>query len=500
VHALGEVWTAMLWDMYWAFSNQYGWDADPKNINSGNGKAIRLVMDGLKLQPCSPGFIDGRDAILAADRADFAGANQCLIWDVFARRGLGYNAKQGSSNITDDNTENFDKNPYCVKQLKLIKTADDNVDPGGQITYKLRVVNHKGTAVTGVVVKDTIPAFTAYVGGSATNGGTVAGNIITFNIGNMNNNDTINITYKVLTTSTRRSVSIFYDGMEQGDRNWDLSTVAGSVPWQVNSSPVHAGTKAWAVGYPSGNGVNDQSLFNLNPIAISGAQPVLRFWHNYDTEAGSDGGIVQASSDNGSTWYDLGDKMFRNGYRGLIAYTTFVVPNQKAFWGNNQTWQPCYVDLSSYVGQNVKFRFRFATDSLVQATGWFMDDFQVMDMLSYNATAKVTDTQGDTATAFVLGRGTTINPVGTNAVIEAKGDIGVKVYPNPTKNLFNILVTGSSAEADLTVYNTSGQVIIKKRVNSIDPIPVDLSTHAAGMYFVKLETDKGIVVEKVVKE
>ena len=29
--------------------------------------ALQLVMTGLKLQPCSPGFVDGRDAILKAD-------------------------------------------------------------------------------------------------------------------------------------------------------------------------------------------------------------------------------------------------------------------------------------------------------------------------------------------------------------------------------------------------------------------------------------------------
>src|SRR5690606_5981269 len=70
--------------------------------------AIQLVVEGLKLQPCSPGFVDGRDAILEADQLLYGGANQCLIWDVFARRGLGVSASQGSSNSNTDGTEAFD--------------------------------------------------------------------------------------------------------------------------------------------------------------------------------------------------------------------------------------------------------------------------------------------------------------------------------------------------------------------------------------------------------
>jgi hypothetical protein len=55
----------------------------------GNNLANQLIMDGMKLQPCSPGFVDGRNAILAADQALTGGANQCIIWKAFAKRGLG---------------------------------------------------------------------------------------------------------------------------------------------------------------------------------------------------------------------------------------------------------------------------------------------------------------------------------------------------------------------------------------------------------------------------
>ncbi len=65
-HGIGTVWATILWDMTWAFIDDYGFDDDIYNGTGGNNIALQLVMDGLKLQPCGTGFVDGRDAILAA--------------------------------------------------------------------------------------------------------------------------------------------------------------------------------------------------------------------------------------------------------------------------------------------------------------------------------------------------------------------------------------------------------------------------------------------------
>ena len=50
----------------------------------------------MKLQPCSPTMIAARDAILQADIADNAGANQCAIWNGFAAKGMGFGALPGT--------------------------------------------------------------------------------------------------------------------------------------------------------------------------------------------------------------------------------------------------------------------------------------------------------------------------------------------------------------------------------------------------------------------
>lgn len=107
-HGLGSVWCAMLWEMTWNLIDVYGFDTNFYTGTGGNNKAMKLVTLALKLQPCSPGFVDGRNALLAADQALYGGANQCLIWDAFAKRGLGFSALQGSTNSELDGSEAYD--------------------------------------------------------------------------------------------------------------------------------------------------------------------------------------------------------------------------------------------------------------------------------------------------------------------------------------------------------------------------------------------------------
>ncbi len=112
-HGVGAVWSQMLWEMHWNLVTVYGFDPDIYGGSGGNNRALQLVIDGMKLQPCSPHFVDGRDAILDADMAISGGADQCLIWKAFAKRGLGLSADAGSSFSVTDGTEAFDLPRAC---------------------------------------------------------------------------------------------------------------------------------------------------------------------------------------------------------------------------------------------------------------------------------------------------------------------------------------------------------------------------------------------------
>ncbi|MBC7652992.1 MAG: M36 family metallopeptidase, partial [Oligoflexus sp.] len=133
-HDVGEVWAATLWDLTWAYIGKYGFSSDIYSGTGGNNKVMRLVLDAMKLQPCNPSFIQARNAIISADQATTGGQDYCMIWKVFARRGLGVNASSGSNigndtNIAaiNDQVEDFTEpaaNPNCTLAVNKYLNSD----------------------------------------------------------------------------------------------------------------------------------------------------------------------------------------------------------------------------------------------------------------------------------------------------------------------------------------------------------------------------------------
>lgn len=126
-HGVGYVWASALWDLTWNFIEVYGYDDDIYNGTGGNNIVMELVLEGMKLQPCNPGSVDGRDAIIQADQLLNNGANFCLIWNTFAKRGLGEQADQGSAFDRFDQQEDFTIPMSCglgltdAEQLEFVR-------------------------------------------------------------------------------------------------------------------------------------------------------------------------------------------------------------------------------------------------------------------------------------------------------------------------------------------------------------------------------------------
>lgn len=102
VHAIGSVWCTILFTVYFDMRDRFGFDPDWYYGTSGNNIFFQNVLDGLKLQPCTPNFIQARDAIMQADLLNFQGNHQCTMWWGFARRGLGVSARSnGANNVVE---------------------------------------------------------------------------------------------------------------------------------------------------------------------------------------------------------------------------------------------------------------------------------------------------------------------------------------------------------------------------------------------------------------
>ena len=370
-HGLGSVWCTMLWDMTWMMVDEHGFDSDLYEGTGGNNMAMELVIEALKLQPCSPGFVDGRDAIIAADEAINGGANVCMIWEVFANRGLGYSASQGSSSNRSDGTEAFDLSPTCT--LELLKTADvSQVSAGSSIEYTLTSTNNHIADQTNLVVSDPIPDNTSFV--SADSGGSETGGIVTWDPVSLDIGQVRTYSFIVaVDNDIDPVVDDVFDDMENGTINWDISS-SGSTSWILQSTTTASGSNAWfANDGASPGGATLQYAFNLG----IGDNSQLTFTHWYDTEATWDGGVVEISIDNGNTWIDLGDNFIANGYNSVI------FNSRPGFSGNSGGFITSQIDLSAYDGQVGIVKFEMNCDAAVGGNGWFIDDVFIENLNRY---------------------------------------------------------------------------------------------------------------------
>jgi PKD repeat protein len=137
VHRDGEIWAAAMWEARTALVGAHG-------AAGGKAQHEQLLVDGMKLTPSKPDFLDARDGILAADRANNNGANQCLLWGAFAKRGMGASASSAAQNQGTPATDlpatckpTADAGgPYTTKEGTDVRLdASGSTSPGGAATY-----------------------------------------------------------------------------------------------------------------------------------------------------------------------------------------------------------------------------------------------------------------------------------------------------------------------------------------------------------------------------
>lgn len=75
-------------------------------------------------------------------------------------------------------------------------------------------------------------------------------------------------------------------------------------------------------------------------------------------------------------------------------------------------------------------------------------------------------------------------------------DNSITVYPNPTKSLINI--TSHETIESVELYDIQGRILEKSFQNS-DTVSLDISNRQNGIYFIKITSEKGSKVEKIVK-
>ncbi|MEZ4909828.1 MAG: M36 family metallopeptidase [Saprospiraceae bacterium] len=510
-HPLGEIWASILWDIYWKFIDMYGYDPDWRNTESGNYKAVFLVMEGMAMQNCNPGFIYGREAILKADNLHYDGQHFCTLYEIFARRGVGYNAIQGLTSNRNDNFENFETYPQCIEALKVSKTLDHPTGKAGDIVkVQVKATNHtKDNNDKDIIIQDVLPEGLSYVANSGEVSPNINGKTLEFNIGKLLYDSSFTFTYELKTDPSYKSSSVSLDDFES-DLAWELEARVGNEYWYPNTDIYRS---------PS----NSISIFNLTlemdsriiskDFNITSPQdnvnkiPVLRFWHRYNIEQINDGGFVEISVDGGEFLPVKPEQFIRNGYTGQFAYGTLAIPGLYAFSGKSgEEWVDSYIDLTPYIGKTIKIAFRFGSNTTIAPQddfpGWYIDDFEIFNMVKYD-TGLCIEAEGKPETKKCGAQSSYyIEPEKSTAVHDDNDIFKVAVFPNPVRDLLNISVAAPfTTESKIDLLSVTGKSVFSS-VITVSPTNRNFGINTngldKGMYILKIQTGKFITSKKVV--
>ena len=121
----------------------------------------------------------------------------------------------------------------------------------------------------------------------------------------------------------------------------------------------------------------DFSVYTSEEISLGQTNPQMSVDIWYSTEFSWDGGNVQITTDDGETWEVINPD---GGYPDDAVVGLDNEPGYTGTSGEGDTadWETASFSLANYTNQDVRFKFRFGTDSSVEAyEGWYIDNIEV---------------------------------------------------------------------------------------------------------------------------
>ncbi len=218
--------------------------------------------------------------------------------------------------------------------------------------------------------------------------------------------------------------------------------------WGTTSSTFVSASKSFT-DTPTGNYSNNaNSTYTYTPtIDLSNKSAAkITFWCKWNIEAGYDFTQFQVSTDNGQTWLAQCGNYTVLGTSGNGS----VQPANKPLWdGVQSTWVLEEINLSEYLGQQIKVRFQLRSDGGTRADGFYFDDFSIY--------ANEIDDTG----------------------LESLGNSQLLVSPNPSQQQFQI--QGLQQNAPYQIIHSSGKIVQSGKVAQANQL-FDLE-EAAGIYY-----------------
>jgi len=239
-----------------------------------------------------------------------------------------------------------------------------------------------------------------------------------------------------------QNTDLFFDDFEElagGSVNdpsllsqWTSHVLSGGDHWSFTFLGPFAtsGTgNAWAYDV---NATGDSALEMVSDVSIPVGGAYFQLNHSFGFENSGivrywDGGVIELSTDGGSTWSDAGGLIVDGASYGGTISTTDSNPlgGRSAFVSDSYGYTATRLDLSSLSGQNVRFRFRIGTDSTGDDYGWFIDDARIFTCAFSCSTNDLVITSG---TVIGLDTRTACNSItaGTSFGVAVTGELTLR--------------------------------------------------------------------------
>jgi bacillopeptidase F (M6 metalloprotease family) len=157
---------------------------------------------------------------------------------------------------------------------------------------------------------------------------------------------------------------------------WTVAATPSTSPkWEATTADFHSAPNSYTDS-KDGNYVSNATvtMTSTNAINLSGySNPLLSFWTKWEIETLYDCGLVQISTNNGSTWTAL---------KGTLTKAASGIGRQvpagtQIYDGTHYYWTQEIIDLSAYAGQQIKLRFALWSDGGTERDGWYVDDISI---------------------------------------------------------------------------------------------------------------------------
>ena len=396
VHNAGEIWAMALTEVYFALLGD-----DRHSFDEAQRRMADYVVAGLMATPAEATVTEARDALLTVAAAT-DNADMLVMAKAFARRGLGSNAVSPDRSSFDLKgiVESFDVGASLEVATGLPQSekecdSDGRWDAGESATFEVIVKNRGPQAISGTTIslsadspavrfpdgtEQTIAELPAF--GDAT---------VMVNVEidpDLSSEESITLTATAknaaaLTAEVRgiRNVVINADDLAASSSGDDFESKIDV--WKAESDSEERWLRrdldegsVWSVSQPA---APSDIRLSSPPLEVGDKNLILEFSHRYGFQGNDEfgffeGGVLEVSSDGGSTWSALEI----DGYTGTITDDFDPLSQRQAFVGLSAgypSFVPVRTDLGTqFSGKTIAVRFRTSIEGFVGTLGWDIND------------------------------------------------------------------------------------------------------------------------------